>query len=702
MTNPKNLIMTVPLILMLPAMVLQGQGQHSASVSLEDYFNDMAESGDEYLPVAEEWKEAIDRWLESPLNINAEETTILHETGLISRYQWNRLREYRLMYGDLLSVFELFMIDGWDRKSVLRIIPLVIAENPRENPAAGTFRDKFLQQRMVLKTGFTAETRAGYRSTDNGEGEVLPPVYQGSRFRFSLRYDLEYRKRISVGFRMEKDPGEPLMVGENTAWRGRMHLPDHYSGFLAIKKAGPFPFIILGDFQVRFGFGLNQSSGNYGSLSSGGIAGMAAQIRAKTSMQESGYWRGAAVTVAAGRFSFAAYGSSRNIDVSSPKFEGDTGRLISFTGLNASGLHRTATELARRKLVRESLLGGHMLFGNNWLKTGAIVVFSRYNTSLDPGGDLCKRYQLRGRDNLVAGVSGVAYLARWHIFGEGSVSRNKGWALMGGVGLQAAPGADFQFIFRKFSRDYQNLHGSGFISSSRNQDETGARMVFSAELPLNINLNLMMDHSCSRWYRYQMNFPARETRISGTLDKTWKGPQALSISLYYQQRTARGKDGFQWLDRQSITSLWRFRIEGKITPSESLKLKSRVELMTGAKGGTRAPSGWLVFQDFGYAFPSERIRIWFRACLFQAPDYDFRMYAYENDVLYDFSSFMYYGKGSRFILMLNWEPFPWLECWAKYAAVHYTGRSIGTGPEATGGNGLNEFEFQVMIRDLFQ
>jgi hypothetical protein len=130
-------------------------------------------------------------------------------------------------------------------------------------------------------------------------------------------------------------------------------------------------------------------------------------------------------------------------------------------------------------------------------------------------------------------------------------------------------------------------------------------------------------------------------------------------------------------------------------------MKARLEMITGSEQGAKIYPGWLFLHDIAMPIPRAKLKAWLRVCLFQAMDYDYRMYAYENDVLYDFTSFMYYGKGARGVLMLNWEPLSWLEIWARYARVSYAGRTIGTGLEAIEGSQLNEFEFQVMLRDPF-
>jgi len=102
--------------------LIYGQTVPQQTVAFEDYVSELVQSEDEYLSMVEEWRELIDHWLENPLHINSEEADLLFEARLVSRHQLNKLREYRLKYGDLLSVYELSFVDGWDSKTTLRVI----------------------------------------------------------------------------------------------------------------------------------------------------------------------------------------------------------------------------------------------------------------------------------------------------------------------------------------------------------------------------------------------------------------------------------------------------------------------------------------------------------------------------------------------------------------------------------------------------
>ncbi|MFO7614370.1 MAG: hypothetical protein R6W71_06995, partial [Bacteroidales bacterium] len=191
--------------------ITHSQSAQQQTIEFEDYVSELVQSEDEYLSMVEEWRELIDHWLEDPLHINSEEADLLLEARLISRYQLNKLKEYRLKYGDMLSVYELVFVDGWDSQTTARVMPLVSVIY-REKPGHKKTRRMPVRQQLVVKTAFTPEKKSGYLEKTDANGDIKAPDYIGSPLRLSLRYDIDYRKKYQAGIRLEKDPGEPYLV----------------------------------------------------------------------------------------------------------------------------------------------------------------------------------------------------------------------------------------------------------------------------------------------------------------------------------------------------------------------------------------------------------------------------------------------------------------------------------------------------------
>jgi len=334
-----------------PLFVVSQQSERY-SVSLEDYISEFSEKDENYLAEIEEWCDMIDQWLEKPVCVNNDEAEWLVEYKIISLYQLNKLKEYRYMYGELLSVYELSFIEGWDFQTVRKVIPLVTTESVPNAGAVKEFSYRSIRQSIVLKTAIQTEKSAGYKKESADENLKEAAVYSGSPARIAIRYDLEYRNKLALGFRLEKDPGEPFLYYSVPGLK-RLKAPDLLTGFLQIKKIGPIQSVIIGNYRIGFGYGVNLAGGQSAIKNRSGLSGMAHQVKPQTSISETGYFRGIAATAGYGKMSLSGFISLIKADGTSVTTDSLTGNPVSFSSISRSGLHRTATELENRKKIME-------------------------------------------------------------------------------------------------------------------------------------------------------------------------------------------------------------------------------------------------------------------------------------------------------------------------------------------------------------
>ena len=659
----------------------------------EDYIDEVMDPDDDFLATIEEWHDMIDQWLEKPLCINNEEADWLMEYKIISLYQLNKLKEYRLIYGNLLSIYELSFIDGWDFQAVRKVIPLVTADMPTNSRTYKKFTFRSIRQSLILKTAFTTQKSKGYERIFINENTTEDPLYTGPPVRLALRYDLEYRNKLALGLRMDKDPGEPFLISSGSFVKN-LKAPDLLSGYLHFKKLGPVQSIILGNYRISFGYGVNLTGGQSGIKGRNGMSGMANRIRPQTSVSESGFFRGAAFIAGLGRFSFSGFASLQKIDGTSIVTDSLSGKPLSFSSIDKSGLHRSISELNKRKTITEKIIGGFLVYQNNWLKTGIIAIYNYFDAAVAKSSRTYARFGLSGRENMVAGVSATIWLPKFQVFTEASVSRNKGMAVISGLQLMPVPGTHIVIIHRHFAVDYQNLYGSGFISSSHNADENGLQVGIRIELPKKWLLEFMADISRTQWASYDLEAPSRRREIKIITEKAWPQARSLVFSFRYLNETVNDPSSSLWICHPVDLSQYKFRLEGRIEVTKGVGLKSRVEynLVQGLH------PGWLIFQDIEYSPEWLKAKFWIRACFFEVMDYESRIYAYENDVLYDFTSFMHYGKGVRGIMNIRFSLADWLDVWLRLSTIYYTNKNIGSGWDEVEGSRQNEIEMQVRIK----
>ena len=63
----------------------------------------------------------------------------------------------------------------------------------------------------------------------------------------------------------------------------------------------------------------------------------------------------------------------------------------------------------------------------------------------------------------------------------------------------------------------------------------------------------------------------------------------------------------------------------------------------------------MLYQDISWEM-TQKVKITARYAIFDIPDYDARIYAYENDILGYFSIPPYFGTGSRYYAVLKYSP----------------------------------------------
>ena len=257
-----------------------------------------------------------------PLRLNTAPEARLVSSGLLSRYQAASVTDYRRNYGDILSVAELALLDGFGEGTARALAPFVSFET-QAPPGRSSLEKGRVKTEALMRASLSAS---------EGEGSV------GSALK--LRTGDEERWLVSAA--AKQAPG------------GALWPPGALSASAAV-YGRRLPFTaVLGDFNARFGQGLLLWSG----FSLSGVQSAAAMDRHPSGLSPA--WtlspdavhRGAAVDLAIGRFVLSAFWSAG-------KCAG-----VNLTWLARSGqLGVTAIDAGRASLDWRWSLGKWDLFG---------------------------------------------------------------------------------------------------------------------------------------------------------------------------------------------------------------------------------------------------------------------------------------------------------------------------------------------------
>ena len=131
--------------------------------------------------------------------------------------------------------------------------------------------------------------------------------------------------------------------------------------------------------------------------------------------------------------------------------------------------------------------------------------------------------------------------------------------------------------------------------------------------------------------------------------------------LYVQYRLERkqrnntdAKTVFDPLQNLTRTQL-RFHYKVKI--SSAVELRNRLEFSDFTESGTGDRSfGYLLYQDIIYKPKFSNFSFTSRIAIFDTDDFNSRIFAFENDLLYNFSIPSYFNTGIRYYINLRYKP----------------------------------------------
>jgi hypothetical protein len=127
-------------------------------------------------------------------------------------------------------------------------------------------------------------------------------------------------------------------------------------------------------------------------------------------------------------------------------------------------------------------------------------------------------------------------------------------------------------------------------------------------------------------------------------------------------------------------------------------MRSRVELLWYDAKGNASENGFLFFNDFIYKPLLKPYSANVRLQYFETDGYNSRLYAYENDVLYSFSIPVFYDKGYRYYVNVNYDLSNKIAFWLRWAQTIYPDKKIiGSSLDQINSNRKTEGKFQILI-----
>ena len=669
-----------------------------------------------------DYEELLENYIffsENPVNLNSEEVMQLVELRLLSVFQYEELRQYRRYYGDFLFLDELEMVEGFDEQTLAIIRPVVyVGKDQSRDKITFNKMARYGKHQIVGRYEQILEKQQGYAPIDDSALLANPNSrYLGSPQKYQLKYTYNYRNRIRAGFTLEKDAGE-IFFTDNVSDTIRALLgKQYYKGFdfvgfhLYAKDLGIVKAAVLGDYQLTFGQGLTMWSGlSFGKAGAGSsVMKQGRGITPKGSAAEYAFMRGAAVTLGGGPIRGTMFYSNRRIDanVSIADTIDNEAELVS--SLQETGYHRTIGEIQDRHAIRQQVLGGHLAYVNAHFEVGYTLHHTWLSVPLQLRPTYYNQFYFQGQKLTNQGIDFKYVKGKFAVFGEAAMSHNPESVVSAGstaldrfaglLGMTMKPAGylNFTLMYRDYGKAYQNLFSNAFGEGSLNQGQRGIYLGVEAAPAPYWNLFAYADQFQFTWLTSQVNAPSRGhdyyLRISHSFNR--KTNAYLQFRSKTKMKNSTDDHVFSHYPILYTKNSVRFNINYQIGRDFHFSNKAEYAHYRNDDGSNER--GYFLCQDIAYKPENKPFSLVFRYAIFDAKDYNTRIYAYESDVLYSFSVPALYGKGMRFYLLGKAKLFNALTLYARIGRTIYSDRDeIGSGLTLIEGNHKTDLKVEAV------
>lgn len=673
--------------------------QEETIVSLDELIEEIASSSDVELDYTTLFQSLEDLYY-NPLDLNSATEDEYKKLIFLTEFQVYSLIKYKKKFGAYNTIYELQFVDGIDPLTLQRLLPFVTISDKKDSNSTDFVKMfTYGKHNAILRYQRLLQEKAGYIDIPDSILITNPDKsrYLGSPDKLYFKYGYQYKDKLSYGITAEKDDGEQFFNG------AQKYGFDYYSGHFQINKLGIVKKLIVGDYLAQFGQGLTMWSGmSYGKTSSTtNVIKKARGINKYGSANESAFFRGEAMTLQYKKFSFTEFVSYKSLDGSLDtvlNLDLDTEEQFVSSFLE-SGYHRTPSELAKRKTIKEFVTGGNFNYSGSILKIGATGVYYGFSELVGQNSATYRYFDFTGSNNMNFGVDYLLTIHKVNFFGETSMSSNLGYATINGAVIDFVPEFKMSVIHRYYRPDYQALYAQPFSEGNKPYNESG--IFIGAEIfpRKHWKIDAYIDSWKYPWLRYGVSGPSNGTEYLFQVTHYPQRNLEMYVRVKYETKQKNNtaiETGIRPLTAYE-SSKYRFHVS--YTANSEWKLKSRIEL-SNYQINDKSEWGYMVYQDFQYKPNALPLTFTARIAVFETQSYDTRIYAYEPDVLYGFSVPAYYGQGTRLVFVLKYAVIDNLDFWFRIANTYYNDKlAVGTGLDAI--NGKNRTDIKLQLRFTF-
>ena len=369
---------------------------------------------------------------------------------------------------------------------------------------------------------------------------------------------------------------------------------------------------------------------------------------------------------------------------------------LTISSFNQSGLHRTSSELGTKNQFREISLGGNAQYAASNFQIGTTYLFTKFDHAWIKDPTLYNQFDFAGKSNQVASIYLNYNWKNFFLFGESAISHSGGKGNVVGFISSLSKQVDFSLLWRKYDKDFHSFYGNSFSESTKPANEQGVYLGIQIKPIPKWKVNAYYDFFKFPWFRYRVYAPSKGYEW---LAKISFQPNR-NMTAFFQIREEQKDRNLSDSGEPSLPYLIKplNKVNGLLSleyqVSKAFFFRSRI-LFSRVQYYDQKSSGFMILQDAQYSF--SKFRVTGRIALFDTEDYDTRLYAFENNVLWTFSIPALSGQGMRYYLLGQYQLNSQITAYCRFSRTTYTDReTISSGLQEIKGN--HQTETTLLIR----
>jgi len=350
------------------------------------------------------------------------------------------------------------------------------------------------------------------------------------------------------------------------------------------------------------------------------------------------------------------------------------------------------------RILNEQVMGGNICFREHHFQLGLSAVYSLFEGKLENDAEPYRYFRFSGSENFSMGLDYKYSFKRYLFFGEFATSDRWKMAFLHGVQARLSERVGTALLFRNYHLAYQSLYAAPFSESSHAQNETGVYLGVKMEIFPWLTSSAYLDGYRHSWLNYLTDAPSEGWSSLVNVDFPVKENFQFNFRYQYSQEGSNDMDNESLLSQLINEKQYKMRLNVRYNFSDYISLQNRISFTECFTRNKEYEQGLLIYQDLSFKLKKWPLQVDARYGIFDTDSYHSRLYAYEQDLLYNFSIPAYYFRGFRYYMNLKYSQ-DFFTLYLKFGRTCFLDKeSIGTGLSQIDGYTKTRIKMQLRLK----